>query len=137
MDVSIFQDKTKIPDIDELKKTLTNTFEFWPAIRDYALEKFPKATEEWKYMNKHGWSFRIKDSKRVIIYMLPRDKFFKVALIFGQKAYDEIMKSPVSDLIKKELQEAKVNVEGRGIRISIDQKALPDIKKLIDIKLKY
>ncbi len=59
-----------------------------------------------------------------------------VAFVFGQKAYDAIMSSGVSDYIKKELSAARVYAEGRGIRIPVpDQNSLEDIFLLLKIKL--
>ncbi len=138
MDASIFQDKTEQPDIGMLRNAIGNAYECWEAVKNYVFEKYPKALEEWNFANKYGWSCRLKDNKRAIVYLLPRDKFFKVAFVFGQKAYDEIMSSQIADEIKKELQIAKVYAEGRGIRIAItDGQLIPDIKMLVDIKLKY
>ena len=46
------------------------------------------------------------------------------------------MSSQVSDVIKTELDSAKVYAEGRGIRIDVkDPMIIDDIKQLIDIKL--
>ncbi len=85
---------------------------------------------------KYGWSFRIKDKKRAIIYFLPREKYFKVAFVFGQKAYDIILESDISDEIKTELSKAKKYAEGRGIRIDVrNEEIISDIQKLIEIKL--
>ena len=136
-DISVFKDKNVIPDEKTLTKFTGKTFPLWTAIKDYVYAQYPNATEEWKYPGiKHGWSFRIKDKKRVIVYLLPRDKFFKVAFVFGQKATDTILKSRISDHIKKELKAATVYAEGRGIRIEVrDKGILSDIKSLIDIKL--
>lgn len=137
MDKSIFSDKKKTPDKESLEEALGTTYHLWEEIADYTYLKFPSAMDEWNYPgDKYGWSFRIKDKKRVIVYLLPRDGFFKVALVFGQKATDEILKSKVNEKIKAELQSAKVYAEGRGIRIDIrDKSILNDIKRLIEIKL--
>ena len=137
MDKSIFPDNTKIPTEKELSKALGNTYVLWQAISSFIYLKFPAAMNEWNYPGeKYGWSFRIKDKKRVIIYLLPRDQFFKVALVFGQKAFETIMKSKISSTIKSELEVAKVYAEGRGIRINVkDQKIVKDILRLIEIKL--
>lgn len=98
--------------------------------------KYPDAVDEWNFPGaKYGWSFRIKDKKRAIVYLLPRDKFFKAALVFGQKASDEVMKSKVKNVIKEELRNAKAYAEGRGIRIDVDDKNVMEILTLIDIKL--
>jgi hypothetical protein len=132
---SIFTDKNKQPDNDDLQKSLGDTYQFWQLINDYVISKYPGGIEEWN-CSKYGWSLRIKDKKRAIIYLLPRDKFFKVALVFGQKATDSIMKSKISSSIKTELDSAKVYAEGRGIRIDVkEQTIVSDIKELIDIKL--
>ena len=132
---SIFTDKNKLPNDNDLKESLGDTYQLWQLIKDYVISKYPKGFEEWS-CSKYGWSLRIKDKKRAIIYLLPRDRFFKVAFVFGQKATDMIMKSQIANSIKTELDSAKVYAEGSGIRIDIkDKMIISDIKELIDIKL--
>jgi hypothetical protein len=99
---SIFTDKNKLPNDNDLKESLDDTYQLWQMIRNYVISKYPKGFEEWS-CSKYGWSFRIKDKKRAIIYFLPRDKYFKIAFVFGQKATDAIMVSDISSEIKKEL----------------------------------
>lgn len=136
---SIFTDKSEIPTETKLKEALGDTHVYWQTFMGYTKNLYPDAVEEWNFSGeKFGWSFRIKDKKRILIYLLPRDKFFKVAFVFGPKATDEIIAAPIGETIKKELQAAKVYAEGRGIRIEIKEKnQLEDIFKLIEIKIKY
>jgi hypothetical protein len=136
---SVFIDKNKAPSEKDLQKALSKTVSHWNALVEFVIRAYPNAKLEWKYSGeKYGWSFQLKDSKRAIIYLLPRDGFFKVAFVFGQKATDDVLSSKVSDVIKDELKAAKKYAEGRGIRIDVStSKLLPDIKKLIDIKLKH
>jgi hypothetical protein len=69
---------------------------------------------------------------------LPREGFFKVAFVFGQKAADDVLQSDIHEKIKTELQSAKVYAEGRGIKIDVKgEEIVADIKKLVDIKLKH
>ena len=132
---SIFTDKNKLPDNADLKESLGDTYQLWQLIKDYVISKYPQGFEVWN-CSKYGWSVRIKDKKRAIIYLLPREKFFKVAFVFGQKATDSIMKSKIANSVKSELDSARVYAEGRGIRIEIkDKMIIRDIKELIDIKL--
>lgn len=128
-EISIFTDKSKTPGTEDLELAIGQSFEWWKSIRDYVFEKYPAAVEEWNYPGKkYGWSFRIKDKKRAIVYLLPRDQFFKAALVFGKKVFEEILESPVSMDIKKDLKEARVYAEGRGVRIAVtDKKVLEDI----------
>jgi hypothetical protein len=137
MDISIFTDKAQKPDIADLMQPLAETYPLWMKIREFVLEKYPTGLEEWNFPGaKYGWSFRIKDKKRAIVYFLPRDGFFKVAFVFGSKAMNKILASDISETIKTDLQNARVYVEGRGIQIEvIDDSNLTDIKKLIEIKL--
>ncbi len=137
MEKSIFTEKTKKPGQDDLAAFLGDTCPLWQIVEDYVLAKYPGGLKEWYYSGeKYGWNFRIKDKKRAILYLLPRQGFFKVAFVFGQKATDMVMQSHISDDIKKELESARKYAEGRGIRIDVrDEKIIKDIKELIGIKL--
>jgi hypothetical protein len=136
---SIFVQKSETPTVAKLQEALGETYAYWQIFAEHTKKLYPEATEEWSFTSeKFGWSYRIKDKKRVIIYLLPRDKFFKVAFVFGSKATVAIMESPISESIKSELQAAKVYAEGRGIRIEIkDESWLEDILNLIEIKIKH
>ena len=137
MDKNIFTDKKSMPNDNILVAALGATYPLWILIREYAHLKYPKAIDEWNFPGeKYGWSFRVKDRKRAILYFLPREKFFKVSFVFGQKATDKIMESSISDGIKKDLEAARVYAEGRGIWIEVkSESVINDIKALIDIKI--
>jgi hypothetical protein len=134
---SIFMDKSIKPTNQDLMDKLGPTFSLWSDLKKYLNETLKDPSEEWNFPGKkYGWSFRMKSKKRNIIYFLPRERFFKVALVFGQKATDIVMKSNVNQTIKTELQNAKVYAEGRGIRIDIrSENIFEDIKTLIRIKV--
>jgi len=136
-DTSVFMDKACKPAQKDLVEKLGSTHQVWVEISDFVMDKYPGGMGEWNYPGKkYGWSYRIKDKKRVIIYLLPRDNYFKVAMIFGQKSVDIIMDSSISPEIKNELAQAKKYAEGQGIRIAVqDDSQLADIKKLVEIKL--
>ena len=134
---SIFMDKAKMPTDQDLEKNLGSTFSIWNELKSYLINHLKEPSEEWNFPGKkYGWSFRMKSKKRNIIYFLPRADYFKVAFVFGRKAYEKVVESNVADFIKKELSEARVYAEGRGIRIDVNSEdILPDIKILIGIKL--
>jgi hypothetical protein len=139
MDHSIFMDKSGEPTNKDLKSTLGEDYALWNEIRDRVIQLVPDGVEEWNFPGKkYGWSFRIKDKRRAIVYLLPREGEFMVAFVFGQKAYDAIMQSDIAEQIKSDLTSARVYAEGRGIRISVaDRSKLGDIFKLIDHKLAF
>jgi hypothetical protein len=137
-EISVFRNKEIKPTDKDLAEKLDTTYDLWKRIHDLVLSKYPNGLGEWNCPGKKsGWSFRIKDKKRAIIYLLPRNGYFKVAFVFGQKATDSVLESEISSAIKKELMQATKYAEGRGIRIDIkNDSILPDIEQLIDIKLK-
>ena len=137
MDISIFTDKAIKPNEQDLINNLGSHYDLWTQITKLVKEQYPTAIEEWNYPGKkYGWSFRFKDKKRAIIYLLPREEYFKVAFVFGQKATDQVLESDIAPEIKEELASARKYVEGRGIQIEIkNAEILADIRKLIEIKL--
>ena len=139
MEHSIFMDKSQVPTDAELRGLLGDKYKLWMEIRDRVYEKYPEGIEEWNFPGKkYGWSFRIKDKRRAIVYLLPRDGEFLAAFVFGGKAFEVIKESDVSAQIISDLESAKVYAEGRGVRIPVpDSSAQEDIFKLIDIKLAF
>lgn len=136
----VFPNKTQVPTQEQLVEVLgENGYRLWHQIEVYVLQQYPNALCEWNFPGaKYGWSFRIKDKKRAIIYLLPDYRFFKVAFVFGTKATTYILESSVSESIKSELQQARVYAEGRGIRLEVrDDSPVKDIMLLVDVKLAF
>ncbi|MDM8159714.1 DUF3788 domain-containing protein [Labilibaculum sp. K2S] len=137
MDISIFTDKAAEPTPKDLREQLASLYPLWEQIAECVRKKYPNPKEEWNYPGKnYGWSFRLKDKKRAIVYLLPRQGYFKVAFIFGQKATDQIMAGDIDAAIKEDLAGAKKYAEGRGLTTEVrNAKPINDIEKLIDIKI--
>ncbi len=136
-DLNIFIEKGLIPTDQDLIENLGTTYALWHQIQEFVLDQHPKGLKEWNYPGKkYGYSYRIKDKKRAILYFLPRKNYFEVAFVYGQKATDIIMESDISLEIKNQLIKARKYAEGRGIRIEVKNDLnITDIKKLVEIKL--
>lgn len=134
---SIFTFKNSKPTDEDLENALGNTYQIWKDIEDFTKIKYKNAICEWNFSSqKFGWSYKIKDSKRVLVYLLPRDRFFKVAFVFGEKALAQIFESDISETIKSDLNNAKKYTEGKGIRIEVkDLSDMKDIQKLVILKI--
>lgn len=139
MEIDEFLNRKAIPTENDLQQVLGDSYILWKNIYRYVHMKYPAAIDQWNNPGeKYGWHLRIKDKRRTIVYLLPTEKYFKVALVYGQKATDAVMQSHVSEEIKSALASAKVYAEGRGIRIDVKSKdILNDIEVLIDIKIAY
>lgn len=139
MPYSIFMQKEIIPDNAALQQALGATNSFWEVIRVALRETGKVENEAWHFSGaKHGWSYRMSDKKRVLIYLLPREGYFKVAFVFGDKAVEAIELSTIEKQIVKELLSAKKYAEGRGIRIDVrDKTVLEDVLKLVAMKMSF
>jgi len=138
MAVSVFDDKSKKPTDRDLAGALGEMYALWRELKDFVLQQYPSAAEEWNHSGKnYGWGFRLKDKKRAILYLSPGDGCFKASLVFGEKATREALAGHISDEIKKIIESAKVYAEGRGVRVDVTgPEFVADIKKMILIKLK-
>jgi hypothetical protein len=72
MALSAFSDKAHPPAQDELAAVLGKAHAAWQALRcDPALAGL---REEWGFTSKStGWGLRIRDDRRVIVYMTPQE----------------------------------------------------------------
>ena len=132
-------EKNVVPTLSDAAKVVPN-FNDWKTLMDCVYAHYPQATEEWKMPAKsYGWSFRLRDKKRNIIYFVPHDDRFNVAFMFGQAATDAVLAHPdIPFEWKKLLLEAKVYVEGRGLNIEVhNSQQIAAIEELIKIKIKH
>jgi hypothetical protein len=135
---SIFMEKSVQPTLDDVAKVVPN-YADWKTLSQCVVDNYPKALEEWKIPAKsYGWSYRLKDKKRNILYLVPHDDRFTVGFVFGQAATDEVLAHPeIPFEWKKMLIEAKVYVEGRVLSIEVyDSEPIPAICELINIKIR-
>ena len=137
MALSVFESQSMQPTPEMIKQALAERYSDWKNIIDFVLKHHKHSEEVWNFGKSFGWSLRIKDSKRVIVYMTPGDNKFLVSLVFGKKATEEAFAIDISSKIISIIENAKVYAEGRGFRIEIvGPELLPDILKLIEIKLR-
>jgi hypothetical protein len=133
----VFPEKSKMPDDKALAGALGKRWKLYKKMSRYLEDDFGDIRKEWKfYMKKTGWTLRILQEKRAILYLGPQKSFFKVTFVFGKKAQEVVEKSDLPDHIKKTLRDAKQYMEGKGLQLDIKLvRDLNIVKKLIRIKL--
>lgn len=106
-------------------------------IREFIKIEYGHLKSEWKYYNKKsGWTLKLFNKKRNVLYVVPCNKYFRIAFIFGDRASDKIFNSDLPEVIKKDLSETKKYAEGRTIQIEVrNETDLNNILQLIQIKL--
>jgi hypothetical protein len=83
-----------------------------------------------------GWSLRLKQKKRTVLYMTPCKGYFQVGFALGEKAVTSAHSSTLPDAVLAIIDGAKKYAEGRAVRIEIrNKKDLENAKKLSFIKM--
>ena len=93
--------------------------------------------KEWTcYSPKAGWSLRLKQKKRNIVYLVPCDKSFRVAFILGEKAMKLAKNTEFSAKYVKLITEAVRYPEGSAIRLEVtNSDDVAFVKQLAKIKV--
>jgi len=135
--LSAFDDKLKKPGPDDLEKMLGRTSTHWDHLTTHIADEYAPLDVTWNFAGaKWGWSCRLKQKKRTVLYMTPCKKYFMVGFVLGEKAVKAAHESHLPDWILTVIDEARKYAEGRGVRIEIrNKKSLEAAKKLAAIKM--
>jgi Protein of unknown function (DUF3788) len=95
--------------------------------------------QEWNsYSPKAGWSLRLKNQRRNIVYLGPCRGAFRTAFVLGGKAVAAARQSDLPSGVIKIINEAKRYAEGTAVRIEIKkEKDIETVTKLAGIKLAH
>lgn len=123
------------PTTKELATALGPTYKLWQDL----IEDLHLPDEEWKtypHFPKAGWSLKLKQKKRTIVYLGPREGSFQVAFVLGDKALAVARTAKLPKRIVGLLAEAKKYPEGNAVQIDVTKPTdLRGVKKLAAIKM--
>jgi hypothetical protein len=132
-----FFDKSKTPADKELAAALGPAIDLWHDLRRLIARQFAPLTEEWVFGGKnYGWSLRLKQNKRAILYMKPLAGYFLASFAFGEKAVRAAHEADLPASLLKIIDDAPKYAEGRAVRVEV--KGAKDIRaavKLAAIKM--
>lgn len=123
--------KTK-PTARDLTEALGSAYLLWQKlIHELGL------TPEWNsYSPKAGWSLKLKQKTRTILYLSPSHDGFRAAFVLGDKAIAAARTSDLPKSVLKTIAKATKYPEGTAVRLEDVNSADVDvIKKLAAIKL--
>jgi len=86
MATSIFDIKERVPNEDDLKEVLKENLSVWNQLIDYLEKEYGPLQMEWKfYSKKAGWSNRVSNEKRNLIFLIPNDEYFIATVNMSNK----------------------------------------------------
>lgn len=137
MIANAFIGKAAQPTARELASKLGATKDLWNALVKDITKECGITSKEWNsYSPKAGWSLRLKQKKRNIVYLAPCDGCFRVAFILGDKGMKVARTLGFPAKIARLIEEAPRYPEGSAIRFEV--KAAEDVdvvKQLVKIKI--
>ncbi|MFH1734156.1 MAG: DUF3788 family protein [bacterium] len=137
MALSYFDDKEHQPTEDDLTSALGETKPLWDGIAAYCTEKFAPLTIDWKFFGaKWGWSCKLVQKKRVILYLTHADGFYYTGFVLGDKALNALRRSELPANVLDVINSAPKYGEGTGFRLEIRTKQdLEATEVLADAKM--
>ncbi len=139
MALSAFDDRDHPPTSHDLHDMLGRTAACWDELRTHLADRFAPLEEVWNFAGvKYGWSLRLKQKKRTILYLTPCRKHFLVGLVLGEKAVRAAQGEVLPESVLRCIEQAPKYAEGRGVRFEIRSKRdLAAIKDLAHIKMAH
>lgn len=136
MALSAFDDKSHCPTPAELARVLGPAAAAWRQLVDETARDHGPLVELWNFAGaKFGWSLRLKQKDRVVLYLTPQAGQFLVGLVLGEKAVAAAGRD-LPPAVLAALDEAPRYAEGRGLRLPVSERHdLPAILRLVAAKL--
>jgi len=136
MPTSIFDNKEIVPNDEDLEDVLKSSLDTYNKLISYLENNYGQLTNEWKfYSKKAGWTLRISNKKRNLLFLSPNEDYFLVTLNMGVKVSKMVLDSDVSDNTNELIKEAKVYAEGISILVEVrNEEDLEDIKTILNIR---
>ena len=124
MKPNAFVGKKSQPSRQEVAAALGSSNELWEKlIADLHLDP------EWNsYSPKAGWSLKLKQKKRTILYLGPCEGSFRAAFVLGDKAIAAAKSSELPKRVLKMVAEAKKYPEGWAVRF--EEVAAEDLESI-------
>jgi hypothetical protein len=133
----LFGDKAKPPAESELTKALGRAGALWDELKRRIAAAHSPIDEQWVFSGKNcGWSLRLKQKKRAVVYFTPKEGWFRAAFALGEKAVAAAHKGDLPASVLTIIDQAPRFAEGRGVRIEV--RSLQDVavvEKLAAIKM--
>jgi hypothetical protein len=136
MVLSAFEDREVPPDEQSLAATLGRTSGLWTQLTDSLQSAYGPLREEWRFAGaKFGWSCRMQQPKRTLVYLTPCRGHFLASFALGERACAEARTAGLPASVLALIEAAPCYAEGRGVRIPVRRRSdVEAVRKLAAIK---
>ena len=137
MALSAFDDKTSPPKRAALMRVLGRAGVHWDALLAGVKNDYAPVTTEWGFAGaKWGWSLRVKQGKRNIVYLTPCDGHFLAGTALGKKAVQAALEGRAPARHKKAIEDAPQHTQQyRLYLLPVGKKDLAAALRLVAVKV--
>lgn len=136
--LSVFGEKEACPDDAGLRSALgMRAHTAWKKLVERVGEAWGPSTAEWKFSGaRYGWSLRLKQRERIVLYLIPQKGSFLAGVVLGDRAVAAAREAGLPPSILALLDAARRYAEGTGIRVPVaKQTDLAPVEKLVALKM--
>lgn len=133
-----FLGKLTEPSDAEVISTLGPCAKIWKEFIAWMAAKECVSEQEWKgiAVKKYGWSLRLKQKGRNIVYLGPGQSCFMVSFVLSDKALSAAKSERLPQAVQNALAQAPRYPEGNGLRLLVRRASdLAAIRKIAAIKV--
>lgn len=99
---------------------LGRSYRQWEALHEHCSTEFPPLTRNWKFSGpKFGWSLRLVQKKRTVVYLIPAERRFLAGIVLGERALEVARRQSLPTAVIEVIDAAKKYAEGTGFRVSV------------------
>jgi hypothetical protein len=123
MALSSFDDKARKPKPSDLTLMLGRSSTHWDYLIEQLAAEYAPLDQTWQFSGANwGWSLRLRQKKRTILYMTPCRKHFLVGFVLGAKAIKVARAARLPASVLRLIDAAKKYPEGKALRLEIRTK---------------
>jgi predicted DNA-binding protein (MmcQ/YjbR family) len=120
------------PSEKDLRERLGPAHESWKAL----LASLPQLGREWKlYSRKAGFTLRLKDGERTLLYLQPQQGDFRAVVVLGERSAKAALGGRLPARLRKAIEAARPYVEGRSVSLTVRTPTdLGGVRRLLSFK---
>jgi len=137
MATSIFDNSAITPTDDMVSLALADIKPAWDMLMSHVSDNFQDITYNWKFANKKaGWALIFSQKKRTLFYFIPSSEYFRIALVFSDKAMCEVEQTSLPKHIGEMISAATTCASGHSFFIDVKDKS--DVESIFTLlKIKF
>jgi hypothetical protein len=115
-----FTTKEVVPDDAAVEAAIGPRHERWVALRKALADAFDPVAEAWTFSGKrYGWSLRVSQHDRPIVYLTPLPGRFRANLALPERAVEAALAADLPPAVRAVVAAAPIHAEGRAIRLLV------------------